>query len=189
MTTIPLALLMPLLFWDGGVETAPALTKAGLHQVAVPPGRAPQWKTQQAIEIQPFDPQSAVKLKPPSTRYESSMASASRAPWVQSNGWRLIRDPKARFYYDAPGSSGALAAAEAFMFGGNAAVHTDQAGFEPLCRMLAFLNTLGEPGLPPLANIGYIDDGSQNIRGGHESIRPSKPAVQDCFAAGSEPLI
>ena len=67
-------------------------------------------------------------MKPPATRYESSMASASRAPWVESNGWRMLRDPKAKFYYDAPGSSSALAAAEAFMFGVNAAVHTDQAG-------------------------------------------------------------
>ena len=152
---------MPLLFWDGGIDTAPTLAKGGLHQIAVPPEHAEQWKTQQAIEIQPFDPQSAVKLKPPATRYETSMASASRSPWVESNGWRMLRDPKAKFYYDATGSSGALAAAEAFMFGGNAAVHTDHAGFEPLCRMLVFLNALGEPGLPQLANIGFIDDGSR----------------------------
>ena len=161
MTVLPLALLMPVLFWDGGVETAPSLTKAGIQQIAVPPARVDQWKTQQAIEIQPFDPQSAVKLKPPSTRYESSIASASRAPWVESNGWRMLRDPKAKFYYDAPGASGALAVAEAFMFGANAAVHTDMAGFEPLCRMLVFLNALAEPGLEQLANIGYIDDGSR----------------------------
>lgn len=161
MTALPLALFMPLLFWDGGVETAPALTKAGIRQIAVPPERAQEWKSQQAIEVQPFDPKSAVKLKPPATRYESSMASASRAPWVESNGWRMLRDPTARFYYDAPGSSSALAAAEAFMFGGNAAVHTDQAGFQLLCRMLAFLNGLGGDGLPQLANIGYIDDGSR----------------------------
>ncbi len=161
MTALPLALLMPLLFWDGSVESAPALTKEGLHQIAVPPQQAERWKTQQAIEIQPFDRLSAVTLKPPTTRYRSSIASASRSPWIESNGWRMLREPKAKFYYEAPGSSGALAAAEAFMFGGNAAVHTDQAGFEPLCRMLAFLNARGQPGWPQLANIGFVDDGSR----------------------------
>ena len=161
MTALPLALVIPLLFWEGGVETAPNLTKAGIQQIAVPREHADQWKTQRTIEIQPFDPQNAVKLKPPSTRYESSIASASRAPWIESNGWRMLRDPKAKFYYDAPGAAGALAAAEAFMFGATAAVHTDQAGFESLCRMLVFLSALAEPGLEQLANIGYVDDGSR----------------------------
>ena len=166
MTALPLALLMPVLFWDGGVETAPALAKAGIQQIAVPPDHVEQWKAQQSaagqrIEVQSFDPRSAVKLKPPATQYESSIASASRAPWVESNGWLMLRDRKAKFYYDAPGSAGALAAAEASMFGGNAAVRTDQAGFEQLCRMLTFLNALGQSGLPQLANIGFIDDGSR----------------------------
>jgi hypothetical protein len=161
VTALPLAVLIPLLFWDGGVETAPALTKAGIQQIAVLPEHADQWRTQLAIEIKPFNPQGAVKLKPPETRHESSMASASRAPWVESNGWRMLRDSKANFYYDARGASGVLAAAEAFMFGANAAVHTDQAGFEPLCRMLVFLNALAEPRLEQLANIGYVDDGSR----------------------------
>jgi hypothetical protein len=160
VTAVPLALLMPLLFWDGGVETAAALTKAGVHRIAVPREHAEQWRIEQAIEIQTFDPQTAVKLKPPATHYENSLASASRTPWIESNGWRMLRDPKAKFYYEAPGSSSALAAAEAFMFGGYAAVNTDQAGFRPLCRMLLFLSALGEPGLPQLANIGFIDDGS-----------------------------
>ena len=166
MTTLPLALLMPLLFWEGGIDSAPALAKAGIQRIAVPPDHVQQWKTQQSavgrtIEIRLFDPQSAVRLKPPSTRYESSVASASRAPWVESNGWRMLRERKAKFYYDASGSSSALAAAEAFMFGGDAAVQTDQAGFEPLCRMLAFLDAQGERGSPQLANIGYVDDGSR----------------------------
>jgi len=151
---------MPLLFWEGGVETAPVLTKAGIHRIAVPAENSEQWKTQQTVEAQPFDPSSAVKLKTPATRYESSIASASRAPWVESNGWRMLRDRTAKFYYDAPGSFSALAAAEAFVFGGNAAVRTDQAGFDSLCRMLAFLGALVEPRLPQLANIGYVDDGS-----------------------------
>ncbi len=166
MTALPLALLMPLLFWDGGGETASTLAKVGIRQIAVPPAQLEQWKQlasslPQPIDVLAFDPQNAQKVKPPATRYEISMASASRAPWVESNGWRMLRDPKSNFYYDARGSGSALAAAEAFMFGVNAAIHTDQAGLEPLARMLAFLKDLGEPGLPELANIGYMDDGSR----------------------------
>ena len=65
MTALPLALLMPLLFWDGGVETAPALTKAGIRQIAVPPGPSGAVEAvevpEQPIEVQSFDPQSAVR--------------------------------------------------------------------------------------------------------------------------------
>ena len=67
---------------------------------------------------------------------------------------------RARYYYDVTGKQAALAAAEAFCYGANAMIRTDAAGLKPLAEMLEFLRTIpGEP-LPPVADIGYIDDGS-----------------------------
>jgi hypothetical protein len=85
---------------------------------------------------------------------------ATSSPWVVANGWRFIRRPGGRFYYDVTGKQAALAAAEAFCYGANAMIRTDAAGLKPLAAMLDFLRTItGEP-LPPVADIGYIDDGS-----------------------------
>jgi hypothetical protein len=87
-------------------------------------------------------------------------ASATNAPWIVANGWRFIRRPDGRFYYDVTGRQAALAAAEAYCYGANAIIRTDASGLKPLAGMLAFLRTItGEP-LPPVADIGYIDDGS-----------------------------
>src|SRR5262249_39045619 len=72
----------------------------------------------------------------------------------------FLREPSGRFYYDAPGTASALAAAEAFMYGANAMVHTDTAGLEPLGRMLQFLSALKPDEMPAVVNIGFIDDGS-----------------------------
>ena len=39
-------------------------------------------------------------------------------------------------------------------------IRTDAAGLKPLAEMLDFLRTIPESTLPPVADIGYIDDGS-----------------------------
>lgn len=100
------------------------------------------------------------KVPPPSIKRQRRMASATMAPWVDSNGWRFLRDPGATYFYDATGKTAALAAAEAFVFRVHAYVHTDEAGLQPLGRMLAFLCKLTPPDEPSRVNIGFIDDGS-----------------------------
>jgi hypothetical protein len=105
----------------------------------------------------PSDAVGAIKLTVPQVQYRINEASASRSPWIDANGWRIQRKPYARFYYDVPAKSAALAAAEAFAYGAHAAIHTDPAAFN---RMLAFLKSLPDMDLPPLANIGVIEDGT-----------------------------
>ena len=39
-------------------------------------------------------------------------------------------------------------------------IQTDAAGLKPLAEMLEFLRTIPGESLPPVADIGYIDDGS-----------------------------
>jgi hypothetical protein len=79
---------------------------------------------------------------------------------VIANGWQFLRQPDAQFYYDVPGPAAALAAAEAFSYGMHAAIRTDEQGLGPLGRMLALLKSVAGDGLRPMANIGFIDDGS-----------------------------
>jgi hypothetical protein len=151
---------LPALFWDGAPDTAPALREAGIQQILVPAARLASWKSVPEITAEGADPQNAVKVIPPTVNYRMNEASATNAPWIVANGWRFIRRPDGRFYYDVTGRQAALAAAEAFCYGANAMIHTDAAGLKPLAGMLAFLRTItGEP-LPPVADIGYIDDGS-----------------------------
>ena len=105
-------------------------------------------------------PDGAIKLQTPAVKYRMNEASATRSPWIDANGWRILRQAAARYYYDVPAAAAALAAAEAFIYGAHASVHTDAAGAESFQRMLDFLRGIPDRDLPPLANIGVIDDGS-----------------------------
>ena len=151
---------LPTLFWDGAADTAPALREAGIRQIQVPAARLAEWKNVPDISAEAADLQRAVKLLAPTVNYRMDQASASRAPWLISNGWKFLRQPKGRWYYDVPGKQSAIAAAEAFSFGANAMVRTDAAGLKPLAEMLEFLGSVNTDPLPPIADIGFIDDGS-----------------------------
>jgi hypothetical protein len=151
---------LPALFWDGAADTAPALRDAGINQILVPAARLASWKSVPGMVVEAADLEAAVKLPAPTVNYRLNEAAATSSPWVVANGWRFIRRPGGRFYYDVIGKQAALAAAEAFCYGANAMIRTDAAGLKPLAEMLDFLRTItGEP-LPPVADIGYIDDGS-----------------------------
>ena len=133
----------------------PESTRSWCRRRAWRRGRASTGITAEAADLQ-----GAVKVLAPTVNYRMNEASATRAPWVVANGWKFIRRPQGRFYYDVTGKQAALAAAEAFCYGANAMIRTDAAGLKPLAEMLDFLRTIaGEP-LPPVADIGYIDDGS-----------------------------
>jgi hypothetical protein len=151
---------LPALFWDGAADTAPALRDAGVTQIVVPSARLASWKGVEGITAAAADLEGATKLLGPTVNYRMNEASATNAPWVMANGWRFIRRPDGRFYYDVPGRQAALAAAEAFCYGANAMIRTDAAGLKPLAEMLGFLRTITGEALPPVADIGYIDDGS-----------------------------
>jgi hypothetical protein len=151
---------LPGLFWEGAADTAPALRNAGIKQILVPSARLAEWKSVPGISAAAADLQGAVKLLAPTVNYRIDQASASRAPWLDSNGWRFLRQPEGRFYFEVTGKQSALAAAEAFCYGANAMIHADAAGLKPLAEMLEFLEGVsGEP-MPPVADIGFIDDGS-----------------------------
>lgn len=121
---------------------------------------AVSWKTVAGISVDIVDPKQLIRVLTPSVVFHADEASATRAPWVNSNGWRFLRQPEGRFYYEAPGAAASLAAAEAFAYSASAVIHTDTAGLDGFGKMLVFLQHVGNEDLPPLVNIGFIDDGS-----------------------------
>jgi hypothetical protein len=159
MMLLALALL-PSLLWDEPPASAQALRDAGITDISVPAAQYNQWKQSGQFPAQPADMRGVTKLAAPSVLYRANVASATTAPWLVSNGWRFLRSSSGRFLYEAPGAQAALAAAEAFCFGGNALVHTDRAGLQPFGEMVEFLRGLGEGDTAPVADIGFIDDGS-----------------------------
>jgi hypothetical protein len=154
------ALLLPTLFWDQPPNTADLLRKADLHAIAVPPSQESAWKRVSGFTVEAVDPSRTTKLPKPGVRFRVHEASATGAPWVDSDAWRILRQPSASFFYEAPGESAASAAAEAFTYGAKAVIHTDEAGLKPLGAMLTFLARVQDPKLPPIVNFEFVDDGT-----------------------------
>jgi hypothetical protein len=160
---IPLlvAAALPGLFWDQPPDTAAALKQAGVTRIFVPGARVMEWKAVAGVAVEAFDAAKAVKVDPPQVQMRVNQASASRSPWVDTNGASFARQPQALFYINTTGPASSLAAAEAHMFGVAAAIQADPAGLVPVGRMQAFLAGLPDVRFSVAANIGYIDDGSE----------------------------
>jgi hypothetical protein len=113
-----------------------------------------------ALAASDADAKGAIRLDVPRVEMKINEASATMSPWIDANGWRILRNPGTSYYYDVPARSAALAAAEAFVYRAHARVHTDQSGVGAFNRMLEFLRGLPDVSLPALANVGVVDDGS-----------------------------
>ncbi|MGA3074974.1 MAG: hypothetical protein ABSG56_14890 [Bryobacteraceae bacterium] len=157
-----LAVLLPTLFWDRPVDTADTLRKAGIERLYVPAGQEPAWR-KQGFAASPFDRAHAVQAVAPTVEYRMDVASATRVPWLDANGWRFDREPARAFFYDAPAGSAALAAAEAFAYGADAAIRAAPEDLAQFASMLHFLGEIDQPRLPVRANIGVLDDGSDTL--------------------------
>jgi hypothetical protein len=101
-----------------------------------------------------------VRLIGPRVEYRTNEASATRSPWIDANGWRILRDPGRTFVYHVKGETAALAAAEAFTYGAGALISADAPGVDAFARMLDFLKSVPGADLAPVADLGVVDDGS-----------------------------
>ncbi|HTS64999.1 MAG TPA: hypothetical protein VMH28_23410 [Candidatus Acidoferrales bacterium] len=160
MILLAIAAALPGVFWDAPPDTAAALREAGIRRIVVPAEQVAAWKQVEGIAVAAGDPRQAVKVRTPAVNYRFDQASASRVPWIDSNGWRFLRQPDGRFFYDSGGAAAALAAAEAFAWGANAMVKTDAAGLKPLGDMLAFAAGIESAAMQPVVDFGFVDDGS-----------------------------
>jgi hypothetical protein len=108
-------------------------------------------------------PADAVKLNPPRVQYRINEASATRSPWIDANGWRIVRTPGKSFFYQVTGDTAALAAAEAFTYGADALISTDASGNKAVESMLDFLRKIPEVDQAPVGDISVVDDGSDAV--------------------------
>jgi hypothetical protein len=159
---IPLLLLaaaIPGIYWEQGPDTAPALKAAGIECIEAPPAKLQSWKNAGYCATA-ADLSAHEKLAAPGVEYRPDVASATTAPWVISNGARLLRAAGKAVYYPAAKNSAALAAAESSVYGVRALVQATPADLARLGPMLAFLRRSEAEPLPVRADIGFEDDGS-----------------------------
>jgi hypothetical protein len=157
-----LALSLPCLYWSGGLESRAALDAAAIKRVCVPSDRADSWRAA-GFTVTPLtdaELASRERLPSPGITPRAGVASPTRAPWVEANGWRFTRHSEAKFVYDVPAGKAALAAAEAFASGADAVLKIAAADLGALGQMLTFLASLPPLDLPAVADVGIMDDGS-----------------------------
>ncbi len=154
--------LLPGLYWNGGVDSAQELRSAGIQQLYVAPPSADAWN-KQGLSAKPLSDEALrerIKLKNPGIDLQVAVASATRAPWVNANGWRMRRDSGRDFWYDLLAGAAPLAAAEAYAYGAKAVLKIDHSDVEAYGRMLQFLGSIPERTFPDVADFAFIDDGS-----------------------------
>jgi hypothetical protein len=159
---VALVLSVPCVYWTQGISSRPALEAAGVTNLCVPGDQADLWRAAgvRVVAISDAELSARVELPTPGVTARPGVASPTRAPWIVANGWRIARQPAARFSYaPAPGAA-ALAAAEAYAYGADAIMRIDPADLKRAGDMLTFLENLSPVDLPDIADIGLVDDGS-----------------------------
>jgi hypothetical protein len=103
------------------------------------------------------------KLLVPKLAGRANVASATRRPWIDANGWRFVHKPAGQFWYELPQGKGPLAAAEAFVYNADAVLKLDPADADETRLMLSFLQFLPHLEAPFVADLGVVNDGSPEI--------------------------
>jgi hypothetical protein len=158
---------LPCVYWDRSIaDSAAIIREAGIDRLCVPPELAQSWRAAgiDAVEISAADLASRRMLPPPGIAHRADLVSATRSPWLVASGWQFLRAPQGRFKYELRPGAGALAAAEAFAYGGDALLPVDASGLPELGAMLAFLRQVPAPAAQAtLADFGVVDAGSEEM--------------------------
>ncbi|MBO0723736.1 MAG: hypothetical protein J2P41_23125, partial [Blastocatellia bacterium] len=160
LTQAPSSYRLPYIYWPYGIETAQSVKQAGLTEICVPDAEKDNWQAAgfKILTDRNLNFEQREKLIVPGILRRANIASPTSRPWIEANGWRFIRNPAGKYYYELPAGKGALAAAEAFAYGVDAVLKIDQSDLEEMGKMLAFQRRLPQDVLPVVADIGVIDD-------------------------------
>lgn len=159
MIALLLAFGIPNLFWEAGPETAGALKQAGIECPFVRPEKMAAWRAAGHCAMG-ADPSKSEKVPVPGVQYRMNEASASRSPWIDSNGWRFQRLGRRAVVYDLPKGKALLGLAEAAMYHAEALMRIDPEDLQGYGEMAKFLTSLEQVTLPERVNIGFQDDGT-----------------------------
>ena len=159
MIALVLAFGIPNLFWEPGPETAGALAQAGIECPYVRPEKMAAWKAAWHC-VMGADPSIPEKVRVPGVQYRMNEASASRSPWIDSNGWMFQRLGRRIIVYDLPKGKAALGLAEAAMYNAEALMRIAPEDIKAYGEMTKFLKSLERVNLPERVNIGFQDDGT-----------------------------
>lgn len=157
-----LAAALPALIWDRPATETEKLKAAHVNEIAVAAGEVESWR-KLGFGAEPV-PSSCEKLAAPKINYRVNVASATRSPWIDANGWRYLRRPAATYCVEADAASAGITAAEAFAYGARAFVHAlSDESVAAFAKMTGFLRELAvnTPAMQSLANIEVVDDGTQ----------------------------
>lgn len=162
---LALVLSLPCVYWTQGPETAPAIKEAGLEQLCMPPDEAATWRGLgfQVTPLSERDLKARTPVPPPGIVAREGLASPTRSPWIEVNGWQYMRDPEGAFLLEPPAGVAVLAAAEAFAYGANVVMKVDPSDLSDLGKLLAFLAQIPPADLPDVADFGVVDDGSPQM--------------------------
>ena len=156
---------LPCLVWTRAPsDTSAALKDAGVTRVCVAPELVTAWQAAgfEAVPLAEADLTSRRKLSTPGIEHRVDLVSATRSPWLNASGWRVLRNPQRPYRYAVRPDSAALAAAEAFVYGADAAVSIDPPDVTQFGHMSSFLRRLTPAsGHQPVADFGVVDDGSE----------------------------
>jgi hypothetical protein len=106
------------------------------------------------------DPARYTRVPAPGVRYRMNMATATSAPWIDSNLWRYRRAPERSYLVDAREKQLPLILAEAHAAGAALAVEIAPAQKKEFDSMLAFLRPLPDGPTGEWANVTISEDGS-----------------------------
>lgn len=160
MTWLLIAAMLSGLHWTGDLDAAEQLTAAGIERIFVTPESRGAW------EGLGFSAESDAQLRDytvvsaPSTRRERSVGMATSVPWIEANGWHFLQGVERAWYQDVPAGRAALAAAEAYSYGVDAVLDVRPEDIASFGAMIQFLKTLDGAEGQPLADIGFVNDGS-----------------------------
>jgi hypothetical protein len=156
---------LPCLYWPQGIDSAPSLKKAAIERLCVAPDQAEAWRQAGFTPVPLSETDLALRetLAAPGIRPRTNRASATRSPWVFTNGSRFLHDPAGKYVYDLPAGKAALAAAEAYAYGADAVLKIESADLESLGQMLTFLASVPKNELPDVADVAVVDDGSATM--------------------------
>jgi hypothetical protein len=150
---------VPCVYWTQGLASRPA----GITTLCVPADQAELWRAAgvRVTAVSEADLAARESLPSPGVTARAGVASPTRAPWINANGWRFARQASKKYSYSPRAGAAALAAAEAYAYGVDAILKIDPADVKSVADMLTFLESVPPLDLPPIADMGIVDDGSE----------------------------